>query len=113
MRSFLGFLWQTGQTVRDLTAAIPPVRRWRLVDVPKYLTADDVQRVLDACPRASAVGRRDYAILLLLARLGLRGGEIVRLELDDIDWHTAALTALKILAVAAIVVAAFTIGDGS
>jgi site-specific recombinase XerD len=91
MRSFLRFLWQTGQTARDLTAAIPPVRRWRLVDVPKYLTADDVQRVLDACPRASAVGRRDYAILLLLARLGLRGGEIVRLELDDIDWHTGEL----------------------
>jgi site-specific recombinase XerD len=91
MRSFLRFLWQTGQTARDLTAAIPPVRRWRLVDVPKYLTADDVQRVLDSCPRASAVGRRDYAILLLLARLGLRGGEIVRLELDDIDWHTGEL----------------------
>jgi site-specific recombinase XerD len=91
LRSFLRFLWQTGQTTRDLTAAIPPVRRWRLVDVPKYLTPDDVQRVLDACPRTSAVGRRDYAILLLLARLGLRGGEIVRLELDDIDWHAGAL----------------------
>lgn len=91
LRSFLRFLWQTGQTERDLTAAIPPVRRWRLVDVPKYLTPDDVQRVLDACPRASAVGRRDYAILLLLARLGLRGGEVVRLELDDIDWHAGEL----------------------
>ena len=91
LRSFLRFLWQTGQTTRDLTAAIPPVRRWRLVDVPKYLTPDDVQQVLDACPRTSAVGRRDYAILLLLARLGLRGGEIVRLELDDIDWHAGAL----------------------
>jgi integrase/recombinase XerD len=91
LRSFLRFLWQTGQIKRDLTAAIPPVRRWRLVDVPKYLTTDDVQRVLNACPRASAVGRRDYAILLLLARLGLRGGEIVRLELDDINWHTGEL----------------------
>jgi site-specific recombinase XerD len=91
LRSFLRFLWQTGQTTRDLTAAITPVRRWRLVDVPKYLTPDDVQRVLHACPRTSAVGRRDYAILLLLARLGLRGGEIVRLELDDIDWHAGAL----------------------
>jgi site-specific recombinase XerD len=91
LRSFLRFLWQTGQTTRDLTAAIPPVRRWRLVDVPKYLTPDDVQRVLDACRRTSAVGRRDYAILLLLARLGLRGGEVVRLELDDIDWHAGEL----------------------
>lgn len=91
LRSFLRFLWQTGQTERDLTAAIPPVRRWRLVDVPKYLTPDDVQRVLNACPRASAVGRRDYAILLLLARLGLRAGEVVRLELDDIDWQAGEL----------------------
>jgi site-specific recombinase XerD len=91
LRSFLRFLWQTGQTDIDLTAAIPPVRRWRLVNVPKYLTHDDVRRVLDACHRASPVGRRDYAILLLLARLGLRGGEIVRLELDDIDWHIGEL----------------------
>jgi site-specific recombinase XerD len=92
LRSFLRFLWQTGQTTRDLTAAIPPVRRWRLVDVPKYLARDEVTRVLSACDRSSPVGRRDYAIMLLLARLGLRGGEVVRLELDDIDWHTGALT---------------------
>lgn len=91
LRSFLRFLWQTGQTDIDLTAAIPPVRRWRLVNVPKYLTPDDVRRVLTACDRSSPVGRRDYAILLLLARLGLRGGEIVRLELDDIDWHAGEL----------------------
>ena len=91
LRSFLRFLWQTGQTDVDLRAAIPPVRRWRLVDVPKYLTPDDVRRLLAACDRSSPVGRRDYAILLLLARLGLRGGEIVGLELDDIDWHTGEL----------------------
>lgn len=91
LRSLFRFLWQTAQTDVDLTAAIPPVRRWRLVDVPKYLTPDAAQRVLDACDRSSAVGRRDYAILLLLARLGLRGGEIVRVELDDIDWHAGEL----------------------
>ena len=62
------------------------------MDVPKYLTAADVTRVLNACDRTSPVGRRDYAILLLLARLGLRGGEVVALELDDIDWHAGALT---------------------
>lgn len=92
LRSFLRFLWQTGVTTADLTAAIPPVRRWRLVDVPKYLARNEVTRVLNACERTSPVGRRDYAILLLLARLGLRGGEVVRLELDDIDWHSGALT---------------------
>ena len=88
---FSVFSGRRGSPPRDLTAAIPPVRRWRLVDVPKYLARDEVQRVLNACDRASPVGRRDYAILLLLARLGLRGGEVVRLELDDIDWHTGAL----------------------
>ena len=91
LRSFLRFLWQTEETAVDLRAAIPPVRRWRLVDVPKYLTPDEVRRLLAACNRSSAVGRRDYAILLLLARLGLRGGEIVRLELGDIDWHAGEL----------------------
>jgi site-specific recombinase XerD len=92
LRSFLRFLWQTGQTDVDLTAAIPPVRRWRLVDVPKYLAPGDVTRVLHACDRTLPVGRRDYAILLLLARLGLRGGEVVRLELEDIDWQSGELT---------------------
>jgi site-specific recombinase XerD len=91
LRSFFRFLWRTGQTRVDLSAAIPSVRRWRLVDVPKYLTPDAVAQVLDACDRSSAIGRRDYAILLLLARLGLRGGEVVRLELDDIDWHAGEL----------------------
>lgn len=91
LRSFLRFLWQTGQTAVDLTAAIPSVRRWRLVDVPKYLPRADVQRLLATCDRTSPVGRRDYAIVLLLARLGLRGGEIVRLELDDVDWHAGEL----------------------
>jgi site-specific recombinase XerD len=92
LRSFFRFLWQAGEIASDLAAAIPPVRRWRLVDVPKYLPPADVTRLLHACDRTSAVGRRDYAILLLLARLGLRGGEIVRLELEDIDWYTGELT---------------------
>jgi hypothetical protein len=60
LRSFLRFLWQTGVTTADLTAAIPPVRRWRLVDVPKYLAPDELTRVLKACDRSSPVGRRDY-----------------------------------------------------
>jgi integrase len=60
--------------------------------VPKYLPADQIQRVLDACERDSAGGRRDYAILLLLARLGLRAGEVVALTLDDIDWEAGTIT---------------------
>jgi site-specific recombinase XerD len=92
VRSFLRFLWQAGEISRDLAAAIPPFRRWRLVEVPKYLQAAEVTHLLASVDRTSASGRRNYAILLLLARLGLRAGEVVRLELDDLDWRTGELT---------------------
>ena len=67
-------------------AAIPVLVHRRLSSLPRYLAADDVERVIASCDRASAVGRRDRAILLLLARLGLRAGDIVQLRLRDIDW---------------------------
>lgn len=92
LRSFFRFLFQTGAIDRDLSAAVPAVRRWRLVDVPKYLEPVDVDRLLTSCDRTSALGRRDYAVLMLLARLGLRAGEIVRLELGDVDWRRGELT---------------------
>ena len=92
LRSFLRFLWHAGDTDRDLAAAIPPLRRWRLVDVPKYLPAAEVAHLLASVDRTSASGRRNYAILLLLARLGLRAGEVVRLELQDLDWRAGELT---------------------
>lgn len=92
LRVFLRFLWQAGDIDRDLAAAIPPIRRWRLVEVPKYLKAAEVAHLLASVDRTSASGRRNYAILLLLARLGLRAGEVVRLELDDLDWRTGELT---------------------
>jgi integrase/recombinase XerD len=92
LRSFLRFLCQAGDTDRDLAAAIPPIRRWRLVEVPKYLQRAEVTHLLGSVDRTSATGRRNYAILLLLARLGLRAGEVVRLELQDLDWRTGELT---------------------
>lgn len=92
LRSFLRFLFQEGDTDRDLSAAVPTVRRWRLVDVPKYLKPAEVEALLKSCDRTSSVGRRDYAVLLLLARLGLRAGEVVRLELGDLDWRAGELT---------------------
>ncbi|MCK7582026.1 MAG: tyrosine-type recombinase/integrase [Chromatiales bacterium] len=57
--------------------------------MPKFLLPEQVEQVLDHCDRASIAGRRDYAILLLLARLGLRAGEVMALTLEDIDWNTA------------------------
>lgn len=92
LRSFLRFLFLEGDLDRDLSAIVPMVRSWRLVDVPKFLKAADVDRLLQSCNRTSVVGRRDYAVLLLLARLGLRAGEVVRLELGDLDWRAGELT---------------------
>jgi integrase/recombinase XerD len=57
------------------------------LSVPKFLTTEEIQRLLEACDRTTATGRRDYAVLVLLARLGLRAGEVVALEIDDIDWR--------------------------
>lgn len=92
LRSFFRFLLEHGEIEVDLGGAVPTVADWRLSTVPKYLSQEDVQRVLDACDQSTAVGRRDYAILLLLARLGLRACEVARLELDDIDWRAGELT---------------------
>lgn len=87
LRSFLRFLFQRGETATDLSLAVPTVRQWQLSSVPRHLPAQDVERVLRACDRSSATGRRDHAILLLLARLGLRASEIVSLELGDVRWR--------------------------
>jgi len=70
---------------------VPRVADWRLATLPKSITSDQVERLLEACDRRNAVGRRDYAILLMLARLGLRAGEIVAMDLEDLDWDTGEL----------------------
>ncbi|PYV42198.1 MAG: integrase [Acidobacteria bacterium] len=90
-RSFFRFLFQNGELQADLAASVPTVADWRLSTVPKYLTPEEVERVLKACNRRTASGRRDYAILLLLARLGLRAGEVVALQLDDINWRAGEI----------------------
>ena len=90
-RSFFRFLFQSGELQVDLSAAVPTVADWRLSTIPKYLIPDEVERVVGSCDRQTSTGRRDYAILLLLARLGLRAGEVVALELDDIDWRVGEI----------------------
>jgi len=90
-RSFFRFLFQKGELRADLAASVPTVANWRLSTVPKYLPRQEVERVLKACDRRTAVGRRDYAILLLLSRLGLRAGEVVDLQLEDINWRTGEI----------------------
>ncbi len=87
LRSFFRYLFQKGELQADLAASLPTVANWRLSTVPRYMTAEEVERVLKACPCRTAMDRRDYAILLLLARLGLRAGEVVALQIEDINWR--------------------------
>ncbi len=92
LRTFFRFLLEQGAIDVDLAAAVPSAASWRLAGVPKFQTKEQVEEVLGACDRHTSRGRRDFAILMLLARLGLRACEVTRLELDDIKWRTGELT---------------------
>jgi integrase len=87
LRSFLRFLRQRGSIKNDLASALFGVAHWRLSHLPKSLPPAQVERLLRCWDRNTASGQRDYAILLLLARLGLRGGEVLAMTLDDLDWE--------------------------
>jgi len=91
LRSLLRFLYERGEIATNLASAVPTVSRWRFTQLPKFLQPEEVERLLDSCDQSTAVGKRDYAILLLLARLGLRAGEIVHLSLDDIRWEAGEI----------------------
>jgi site-specific recombinase XerD len=86
LRSFLNYARYCGDITDDLAAAVPCVAAWSITSIPRDIPADAVRRLLASIDRRTPVGRRDYAIFLLLARLGLRASEVVLLELDDIDW---------------------------
>jgi site-specific recombinase XerD len=92
LRSFLRHLLYRGAIETDLAACVPTIATWSLSKVPRFLPAEQIQRVLDSCDRQTALGKRDYGILLLLARLGLRAGEVLALMLDDIDWEAGVIT---------------------
>lgn len=91
LRAFLRYLHHRGLNPRALAGCVPSMRRWKLATRPTYLSASQVQKVLDGCDRATAIGRRDYAILMMLAKLGLRADEIATLTLDDIDWRAGEM----------------------
>jgi integrase/recombinase XerD len=92
LRSFLRHLLQRGSIHTDLAACVPTIATWSLSKVPKFLSCEQIQKLLDSCDRETVIGKRDYALLLLLARLGLRAGEVVALMLDDIDWEAGLIT---------------------
>jgi site-specific recombinase XerD len=92
LRSLCHFFFLHGYTSSDLSEAIPRFRKHRLASVPNYLTPEQVESVLGATDRSTRTGSRDYAILLLLARLGLRASEVVSLTLEDIRWRSSEIT---------------------
>jgi len=94
LRSFLQYLVVHGEVPASLQGAIPTPARWRCASLPRYLSPDDVERIISTCDLSTASGRRDHAMFLLLARLGLRAGEVVGLRLNDIDWKKARLRVL-------------------
>lgn len=87
LRSLLRWLHLTGRVPVPLAPAVPSVAGWKHTGLPKALAPEELRRLLAACDRRTPTGRRDYAIMLLLARLGLRAGEVACLGLDDIDWR--------------------------
>jgi site-specific recombinase XerD len=92
LRSILRFLYLQGSTPMRLGTAVPPVGGWRLAALPPpTMTVAEVQSLLDSCDHASVLGARDFAIMMLVARLGLRSIEVAQLELADVDWRAGEL----------------------
>jgi len=91
LRAFFRYLRLRGEIDVDVAEFIPSIADWRLSDLPKSLETHEVEHLLSNCDRSSKVGQRDYTILLVLARLGLRAGEIAKMTLDDINWDAGEL----------------------
>ena len=91
LRAFLRYLAAGGRCQADLDQVVPAYARWRLADMPRYLATEQVSRLIAACDGEATACRRDHAIVLLLARLGLRAGDVAQLRLADIEWQTGSL----------------------
>ena len=91
LRAFLRYLSAQGQCQADLDQAVPTFASWRLARLPRYLTAEQVDSLIAACDGSSPARRRDRAIILLLARLGLRAGDVAGLRIGDIEWEAGTL----------------------
>lgn len=91
LRSLLRYLYVAGHIETELDAAVPTAAGWRLAAVPVTVGRAEVARLLASCDRRTTFGRRDYAVLTVLARLGLRAGEVAALELADLDWRAGEI----------------------
>jgi len=92
LRSFLRYLFLRGIVTIDLAPCVPTIATWSLSHVPRFLAGEQIQKILASCDKETTIGKRDYALLLLLARLGLRAGEVVALTLEDFDWEAGLVT---------------------
>jgi integrase/recombinase XerD len=92
LRSLLRHLFAAGLTGRDLSPSVPPVAGWRLSGLPRGTGDGDVAAMLAGCDRSAVTGARDFAVIMLMSRLGLRACEVARLRLDDLDWRAGELT---------------------
>ncbi len=92
LRSFFAFLYHKGMINLDLASAMLSVGVWDQKSIPEHLSEEEVEKLLDSCDRKSALGVRNFAILMLLVRLGIRVGELANLTLDDLDWANSEIT---------------------
>ena len=92
LRGYLRFLGTRGSCRAGLEHAVPTIPEWRLSALPRYIGAAEVDRLIATCDQTTPAGARDRAVLLLLARLGLRAGDVIALRLDAIDWRQATIT---------------------
>jgi site-specific recombinase XerD len=91
VRMFLRYLAAEGKCQPGLDAAIPAIAGWRLASLPRCLSVDEVEQLLSACDLTSAIGLRDHAVILLLARLGLRASDVAGLRFAHIDWNDGSI----------------------
>ena len=91
LRAFLRYLHLKGHIATPLADCVPSIRRWRFSGLPTFLPPQKVQQALDSCDRSTPMGLRDYAILMVLAKLGLRAGEVAALSVDDINWESGEI----------------------
>ncbi|MBW2740118.1 MAG: tyrosine-type recombinase/integrase, partial [Deltaproteobacteria bacterium] len=87
LRAFFRYLHVRGRITADLAQSVPTVAEWKLANIPKHLQPEEVESLLKSCDQSKTTGLRDYAILLLLARLGLRAGAVTAMTLEDFNWE--------------------------
>ncbi len=92
LMQFFKYLFLKGKTKVDLSRAVPRPANWRQTKLPIYIGPDKVQKLLDSCDRSTFMGARDYAVLMILSRLGLRACEVKNLTLEDLHWREGSIT---------------------